>query len=290
MRLPSHLLIPAVLMTALPAKADPAFERFQAQVKAVRSAVDPWRANPENARRVYLVFGARTQEAERFEKNLLPGEPPRKVIYIDAGEHTPSPAPHIQMDFNNPDLMFSLSRVLAGRISFVGFDHSVVKFTRWNVGHLSCIRRLLEPMGTFYLPVETWGGLAFGMDPGHPPTLADGTAPTGNLAEDSRIFGELIRGAMWNVQRSLELKRKPGEPNVPALPVMLQVPLAWSRLDEVTRLGAIKHWKTASHIPKLQELARQAGFSSATPVKFIPFYLRDTKERADGIEYLACKP
>lgn len=290
MRLPSHLLIPAALMTALSAKADPAIERFQAQAKAARSAVDQWRVNPDHARRVYLVFGARTQEAGRFEKNLLPGEPPRKMIYVDAGEHAPSPEPHIQMDFNNPDLMFSLSRVLAGRVSFVGFDHSVVKFTRWNAGHLSCVRRLLEPMGTFYLPVETWGGLAFGMEPGRPPTLADYTAPTGNLAEDSRIFGELIRGAMWNAQRTLELKRKPGEPNVPALPGMLQVPLAWSRLDEVTRRGAIKHWKTTSHIPKLQELARQAGFSSATLVKFIPFYLKENKECVDGIEYLACKP
>jgi len=285
-RIPKGMLCSAALIAA-PAWAMPTDEEVWTQCLAARAAVDAWRANPDHHGKVQLVLGARTQEAARFLKASHPPAFAPKWIFVSIEAHDPSPEPHVRLDFNQPTHLAYLANALAGQVDALLFDHSVVKFTQWTSVHYIFIKKLMSPQGTFFLPLEGWSGLAFGVDPGGPHDPLDFHRPTGDLTYDSRQFGRVLHVAMLRA----DAKRSQGATLQPWLPGMLHVPMNWVTLDAQTQAGALEFWKTTYLVPDLEtSLKTRAGFRTVARVRFTPTFLKGNPECAAGVDYLACKP
>ncbi len=284
------LLRSAIAIAALvgPALANPPTEgQVQDHCRKVLAYLDAWRAHGNPLGDVILVLGARTQEAARFHSPSVSPAEDARWIFLSVEPHAPSEEAHIQLDFNNLDHLGILANTLAGRMDAVILDRSTVKFTRWTTGHYLYIKKLMSPRGTLYLPLESWGGFAFGCDPIKGQTKEDFTPASGDPGPDAARFAAIIQRAMDRVESN---ESKAGS-LTPWLPGMLQVPMNWVTLDKQTQANAISAWKTTYLVPNLQtRLLTQARFGSVARVRFTPRFLREDKDSADGIEYLACKP
>jgi len=275
------------LLVATSAAATPTDAQVWAQCMEARAALDAWRANPDHRGKVQLVLGARTQEAARFLKASHPPAFAPKWIFVSIEAHDPSAESHVQLDFNRPIHLGYLSSALAGQVDGLLFDHSVVKFTEWTSVHYVFIKKLMSPQGTFFLPLESWGSLAFGVDPGNSNEPLDFHRPTGDRTYDSRQFGRILHLAMLKA----DARRSEGGSLQPWMPGMLHVPMNWLTLDAQTRAGAVEFWKTTYLVPELEtNLKTRAGFRTVTRVKFTPTFLKGNPECAGGVDYLACKP
>jgi len=273
-------------LVAPAAGATPTDAQVWAQCMEARASLEAWRANPDHRGKVQLVLGARTQEAARFQKASHPPAFAPKWIFVSIEAHDPSSEPHVQLDFNQPRHLGFLASALAGRVDAVLFDHSVVKFTEWTTIHFVFINKLMSGPGTFFLPLESWGALAFGIDPGNPNEPLNFQRPTGDRDHDARQFGRTIHLAMLKA----DAKRSEDGTLQPWLPGMLHVPMNWLTLDDATRAGALEFWKMTYLVPELEAgLKARAGFRTVVRVRFTPTFLKDNPECAGGVDYLACK-
>lgn len=243
---------------------------FNAQCQKALESVDAWRAVPGHVGPVVLALGARTQEKDRFHLNPHPGNAATKWIYLDLNEHEPSPETHIQSDFNHPAQMAYLANRLAGKVDAILFDHSVIKFNRWTKKHLACMRRMLSPRGTFFLPLVTWGSLNALADPdaaGSGQSKADYTSALPGIIDRKM--------AQWAPE---------------PLPPTLLVPERFFTLDKDAQMEVQRRWMMLFHLKRLEKTCREAGFGKVEYVRFTPLFLQSSPEFSDGIEHLACKP
>ncbi|BDU74868.1 hypothetical protein [Mesoterricola silvestris] len=275
------------ILVPTPAPASPTDEQVRQQCLEARAALDAWKAHPAPRGKVMLVLGARTQEAGRFRDPSLEAAVAPLWVFASLDAHAPSPEPHVQLDFNRAMHLHHLAAAFAGQIDGILFDHSVVKFTEWTGIHYQMLKRLLAPRGTLFLPIESWGGLSFGVNPGHLHDPLDQDRPTGDRDFDARRFGRILHLAMI---RSERIRSVAGHP-LTWLPGMLQVPMNWLSLPPELRAGALAFWKDTYLVPELRKnLGNRTGFRTIARVRFTPAFLKAHPSCAGGVEYLACKP